>query len=348
MRSIRLLPVVIFAAVALLLFKGIGLLTSGGYVLVGTSAIEASGGGGGGEAAVAEGDGPTMSMPSEPTMTDSAPTLNDGAPTLLTKEEAPAQGEAAGEETPAAGEGHGGPATEPVAESPGDAPAEDGGGETEAVPIDPDCIGAGEGPTTSEIGAAIADATKGRAIDDPCDGVDPRADGIPMIQNGGGQNVPLATGDGTPLTEKALLERLAERRAELDSFSSELDMRLALVEAAEKRLEERKSALEALEARINTLVAEKKAMEEGQFKALVGMYETMKPADAAPIFDELQLAVLVRLARGMNPRKMAPILARMSPKRAEELTIAMAAAEDEQTIDVAPPDLSALPQIVGQ
>ena len=37
MKSIRLLPVVIFAALALLLFKGIGLLTTGGYVLIGTA-----------------------------------------------------------------------------------------------------------------------------------------------------------------------------------------------------------------------------------------------------------------------------------------------------------------------
>ena len=35
MKSIRLLPVVIFAALALLLFKGIGLVTTGGYVLIG-------------------------------------------------------------------------------------------------------------------------------------------------------------------------------------------------------------------------------------------------------------------------------------------------------------------------
>ena len=40
MRSVRLLPVVIFAAVALLLFKGVGLITNGGYVLVGKQQIE--------------------------------------------------------------------------------------------------------------------------------------------------------------------------------------------------------------------------------------------------------------------------------------------------------------------
>ena len=41
MRSIRLLPIVIFAALALLVFKGIGLVTNGGYVLTGTAQVVA-------------------------------------------------------------------------------------------------------------------------------------------------------------------------------------------------------------------------------------------------------------------------------------------------------------------
>ena len=45
MRSIRLLPVVIFAALALLIFKGIGLMTNGGYVLTGPAAVVAQEGG---------------------------------------------------------------------------------------------------------------------------------------------------------------------------------------------------------------------------------------------------------------------------------------------------------------
>ena len=35
MKTIRLLPVVILAALALLLFKGVGLLTTGGYLMSG-------------------------------------------------------------------------------------------------------------------------------------------------------------------------------------------------------------------------------------------------------------------------------------------------------------------------
>ena len=82
MRSVRLLPVVIFAALALLLFKGIGLVTNGGYILNGPTAVQAAGEEaehGDAAAATAE-DG----APSEVTLTDTSPVLDDPAPTLAT------------------------------------------------------------------------------------------------------------------------------------------------------------------------------------------------------------------------------------------------------------------------
>jgi flagellar motility protein MotE (MotC chaperone) len=150
-------------------------------------------------------------------------------------------------------------------------------------------------------------------------------------------------------SEAALLARLGERRAALDKYASDLDVRAALVEAAEQRLNERTAALKDLEAQIAAMVDQKEAEKEAQFKAVISMYETMKPRDAAKIFDALDTRVLLRVARAMNPRKMAPILAAMTATRAQELTAAMAA-------DTPPPlvaanageDLANLPQIVGK
>ncbi len=57
---------------------------------------------------------------------------------------------------------------------------------------------------------------------------------------------------------------------------------------------------------------------------LVLMYETMKPKDAARVFDRLAHDVLVPVVLQMNPRKMAEVLAVMSPEAAEKLTVALA------------------------
>jgi len=104
-----------------------------------------------------------------------------------------------------------------------------------------------------------------------------------------------------------------------------------------------------MEDRINAMVDAQKAAEDAQFKSLVGMYETMKPQDAARIFDALDMDILIRVGRAMNPRKMAPIMAKMTPQVAQALTVRLAAADTFDTAQVTPAanDPSALPQIVG-
>ena len=158
----------------------------------------------------------------------------------------------------------------------------------------------------------------------------------------------LAPIEAVESSEADLLTRLGDRRGELDAREKELEMRTALVEAAEKRIDERTAALKALEAQINALVEEKKSDEKAQFAGIVSMYETMKPKEAATLFNALDNEVLLRVARAMNPRKMAPILAKMDPMKAKTLTAGLARQEAEPTADTsAIEDLASLPQIVG-
>ncbi|KKB10381.1 hypothetical protein VE26_08750 [Devosia chinhatensis] len=174
----------------------------------------------------------------------------------------------------------------------------------------------------------------------------PPADALPQLVTSEGM-VPMSAGDNGA-TEQALLERLASRRTELQTYEQELAMRASLVDAAEKRIEERQATLQSIEDQIASLVEQRKQMEEGQFASIVSMYETMKPKDAAKIFDNLDMDVLFRVSKMMNPRKMAPILAEMSTARAQELTVRMASADADPLDSMTPDALAALPQIVGQ
>jgi flagellar motility protein MotE (MotC chaperone) len=54
------------------------------------------------------------------------------------------------------------------------------------------------------------------------------------------------------------------------------------------------------------------------------MYESMKPKDAAKVFDRLEMPVLYQIASQIAPRKMSDILGLMSPEVAERLTTEMA------------------------
>jgi flagellar motility protein MotE (MotC chaperone) len=365
LRQIRLLPVVIAATVALLLLKSLGIVTGGGYVLTGTTEVQAAGGGGHGESSGDAGGETTMTMPTEPTMSDSSPVLDDAAPTLPLRADTPAAGEhgtevASTEEhagEPAAG-GYDEPATEtagqPVEEGHGDAGHEDdsaavGDPSAACPPVEveqPEPAHGEEGAGHDEVEGFDFIKEREKCVVDP--GVNEQGDALPLIKDGAGNLVPLAQKDGAQPSEDAINERLSARRAELDQREDELDMRMALVEAAEKRIDERTAVLQQLEARINAMVDEKRTLEESQFTAVVAMYETMKPKDAAAIFDKLDMNVLLRVARAINPRKMAPIMAKMDATKAMELTAGLAVDQVEPTIEMSSEDLTALPQIVGQ
>ena len=123
--------------------------------------------------------------------------------------------------------------------------------------------------------------------------------------------------------ERALLERLGERREEIEARMRELEMRERLLDTAAKKLDGRVGDLKQLEGKTEGPKAA--AAEEAKaIKNLVIMYEAMKPKDAARVFDRLGHDVLVPVVQQMNPRKMSDVLAAMAPDRAEKLTVALA------------------------
>jgi flagellar motility protein MotE (MotC chaperone) len=127
-----------------------------------------------------------------------------------------------------------------------------------------------------------------------------------------------------PSGERAILERLSDRRTEIDARDREMDMRENLLKAAEKRVEARIAELKALESRVTGAIDARDKAEAERFKNIVSMYENMKPKDAARIFDKLDMRVLIEVATQINPRKMSEILAQMSPDAAQQLTVELA------------------------
>lgn len=371
MTNIRLLPVVVLAIAALLVLKTLGLVTNGGYVLAGVSVARAAGASAESSAGTTEADA-TVTPVGEPTIEDTSPTLSDTAPTL-------------GEQPADTAGGHGAPAAEEHGEAAAPAPAGADHGEsadpaaataepaagdvaagTYCVEADATITEGGEvilpGPAADASGghgapsgeAAEAEHAETPAVPEGSFAAEmaidclPSGDAVPMEITADGGVAPLTGADGVSATEQQLLERLTARREELQRYEDDLALRASIVDAAEKRIEERTATLEALEAQISTLVDQREQLETGQFAGIVAMYETMKPKDAANIFNSLEMAVLLRVAKTMSPRKMAPILAEMNANRAQELTVEMAALADRPAAEMTPEDLAALPQIVGQ
>ena len=145
--------------------------------------------------------------------------------------------------------------------------------------------------------------------------------------------------------ERAILESLQGRRQQLDARSRDLDMRESLLKVAEKRVEDKVAELKTVEARVKTEMGTRDQAGAKRFKGIVSMYETMKPKDAARIFDRLDMKILIEVATQMNPRSMSEILAQMSPDAAERLTVELANRASAEPKAKGP---DALPKIEGK
>jgi flagellar motility protein MotE (MotC chaperone) len=140
----------------------------------------------------------------------------------------------------------------------------------------------------------------------------------------GSMSVPIDAGRTASAGERAILERLQDRRKELDTRGRELEMRENLLKVTEQRLDAKVAELKDAEARINTAMGNRDKAEAERFKSIVAMYENMKSKDAARIFERLDMKILVEVATKINPRKMSEILAQMTPEAAERLTVELA------------------------
>lgn len=136
----------------------------------------------------------------------------------------------------------------------------------------------------------------------------------------------LAERDPTTFTraEIELLANLAQRREQLEQRARELDLRESLLAAAEKRIDERINELKKLEASIKQIVQTTDKQEDENLRGLVKIYETMKPEEAARIFADLNNAVLLNVVERMKEAKVAAIMAKMDPAKAQDITVQLA------------------------
>ncbi len=128
--------------------------------------------------------------------------------------------------------------------------------------------------------------------------------------------------------EIELLQALSQRREELEQRAREIDEREVLLKAAEQRIDQKITELERLQASIEDLLVKHDEQDEAQMQSLVKIYESMKPKDAARIFEELDMEVLLEVVERMKERKTAPILAQMNPERAKAVTLELAQRRD--------------------
>ena len=111
---------------------------------------------------------------------------------------------------------------------------------------------------------------------------------------------------------------------QLKARGRELDLRENLLKAAEQQIETKIVELKKVEATIRDLLKKHDDEQESKLRRIVKVYENMKPKQAAPIFNQLNMELLLDVAERMREVKIAPILALMETEKARDMSTQLA------------------------
>lgn len=106
---------------------------------------------------------------------------------------------------------------------------------------------------------------------------------------------------------------ISEVRGGLDRERAELDLTREAVRQETERLT-------ALRDELRGVLDQLIGAETAELTRLVAVYEAMKPEEAARLLDGLDMSVTMMIFATMQERRAGPILARMSPVRAQAIS----------------------------
>tara|TARA_R110002096_G_scaffold424550_1_gene632580 strand:+ start:76 stop:732 length:657 start_codon:yes stop_codon:yes gene_type:complete len=124
--------------------------------------------------------------------------------------------------------------------------------------------------------------------------------------------------------EMEIITQLRQRRVLLEQRAQQLDLQEQLLSSTEKRIDDKIQQLQVLEIQIKGHLRLFEEREDSQLQAIVKVYETMKPKEAAPRFEVLALQTQLDLVTRMKSSKVAALMEKMTPAKASALTTELA------------------------
>lgn len=125
-------------------------------------------------------------------------------------------------------------------------------------------------------------------------------------------------------TELDLLQSLSARKKELEDREKSISLKENSLSVIESNISSKLKELQDLQNQLNDILKQYEQKEDDKIKSLVKVYENMKPNEAAKIFDQLQMSILLEVAVSMKEAKLAQIIAKMDTYKAKELTVELA------------------------
>lgn len=165
------------------------------------------------------------------------------------------------------------------------------------------------------------------------------AAGVAAIANAMALAAPPPTGEVPTRLGTSIAESMRDRDRAQTERKRALDLREQTQRAAEQRLRSDLQASQPVAPANVPPGAPAATPQDTALDDLANIYQTMKPARAAPIFEKLALDVQVMVVKRMRERQTALIMAAMTPDAAVELSMAVAGRQ----VVKAPPSRAAEP-----
>lgn len=127
-----------------------------------------------------------------------------------------------------------------------------------------------------------------------------------------------------PAPPAALAAALSEREGRLRTREAALLDRESALALADQAVTQRLAALEAAEQELRKTLALADGAAEADITRLVAVYETMKPKDAARLFDRMEADFAAGFLGRMRPDAAAAVLAGMQPDQAYAVSATLA------------------------
>lgn len=124
--------------------------------------------------------------------------------------------------------------------------------------------------------------------------------------------------------EVKLLKELSKRRQDLDKIQADMDLREKVLKATEGKIDQKIAEMKIIQDKLEQLMKQHNEKEQAKILSLVKIYENMKPKDAAKIFDELDMSILLEVVSRMKEIKVAPVIASMNHIKARDLSTELA------------------------
>ncbi|TWA75136.1 flagellar motility protein MotE (MotC chaperone) [Azospirillum brasilense] len=121
-------------------------------------------------------------------------------------------------------------------------------------------------------------------------------------------------------TDPALRAAISEQKADVTARTRHLGEAEAVLAAAETRATAQIQKLSAIKRDVEALMQQRSNLQAEDLKRMVTIYETMKPRDAARIFNDLETDIIIDVLDRMAERRSAPIIAELEDGKAREVT----------------------------